>query len=477
MERMYRWQNQEEAYQFAMQHPAVMLDMDMGTGKTRVAIDVAFDREDVQRILVVCPKAVIPVWYKNLCKFYSRTGDAEVELPLPWLIWDMTRGTIAQKAESIEKFCENKLSVPKLFVVVNYDIVWRNPLGELLRRMNFDMVILDESHRAKAAGSKVSKYLALLGKHTKYRMCLSGTPMANSPLDVYGQYRFLDPTIFGTNHARFLGEYAVMSYTTPPFVIGCKNQQDLNAKFRSIAYTCKLKDLAERIKLPAELPPNIVSVALSDKDRRTSQELNKELIAECADGQFIVLDNVLGKILRLQQITSGYCKAQANPAAPVEEVELNTVKADALKEHLQDISRDEKVVVFCVFTHDIRAVRGVCAELDRNVFELSGSANTYEDWQNSQGGVLAVQIQAGAEGVDMTCARYCVYYSLPHSLMFYEQSKARLQRPGQTERVLFSYLLCEGTIDEVIYNALASRRDLIEGVKSGTIDFGYMKSK
>ena len=62
----------------------------------------------------------------------------------------------------------------------------------------------DESHRAKAAGSKVSKFLALLGKRVHYKMCLSGTPMANSPLDVYGQYRFLDSSIFGTNHYLFL---------------------------------------------------------------------------------------------------------------------------------------------------------------------------------------------------------------------------------------------------------------------------------
>ena len=56
-----RWQNQEEAYQFAMQHESTMLDMDMGTGKTRVAIDVILGRSDVKRVLVVCPKAVVPV--------------------------------------------------------------------------------------------------------------------------------------------------------------------------------------------------------------------------------------------------------------------------------------------------------------------------------------------------------------------------------------------------------------------------------
>ena len=67
---MERWQNQEEAYQFAMQHQNVMLDMDMGCGKTRTALDVVMSREDVHSVLVVCPKAVIPVWRGNIEKFY-----------------------------------------------------------------------------------------------------------------------------------------------------------------------------------------------------------------------------------------------------------------------------------------------------------------------------------------------------------------------------------------------------------------------
>ena len=131
--------------------------------------------------------------------------------------------------------------------------------------------------------------------------------------------------------------------------------------------------------------------------------------------------------------------------------------------------------MFCKFKHDIASVQSVCDDLGLEVFELSGSANTFENWKKVEGGVIAVQIQAGAEGIDMTCARVCVYYSLPHSLALYEQSRARLRRPGQNRKVLFSYLLCSGTIDELIYDTLANKRDLIADVKSGNVDFGYMK--
>nr|DAO63033.1 MAG TPA: Chromatin remodeling complex ATPase [Caudoviricetes sp.] len=462
-----RWQNQEEAFQFAMQHPSVMLDMDMGTGKTRVAIDVMLARSDVKRVLVVCPKAVVPVWRTNIEKFYPNNPSVQ--------IWDQQKGTVKAKVEDIKGFFKTTADAQKIVMVMNYDIVWRSPLGDLLRQLRFDLAILDESHRIKAAGSKVSKYLALLGKDIPYKMCLSGTPMANSPLDVYGQYRFLDPLIFGTNYTKFLGQYAVMSCTTPPFVVGCKNAKELNDKFSSIAYTCKMSDIQDRLKLPEKLPPNVIKLPLSAKDYATCKTLSKDFIAECKGGQYVVLSNVLGKALRLQQITSGFCMAQAEPNEAPTEVELNTVKADALREFLQDLNRNEKVVVFCQFKHDIETVHEVCRSLNIASFELSGHANTLGAWQEFCGGVIAVQIQAGAEGVDMTCARMCVYYSLPQSLALYEQSKARLYRPGQQHKVLFSYLICENTIDELIYNALDNKSDLITGVKSGSIDFGYLK--
>lgn len=59
------WPAQREAVEFCLQRPAAMLDMGMGCGKTRVAIEVMRRREDVRRVLVVCPKAVVPVWRRE----------------------------------------------------------------------------------------------------------------------------------------------------------------------------------------------------------------------------------------------------------------------------------------------------------------------------------------------------------------------------------------------------------------------------
>lgn len=457
-----RWQNQEEAMQFALSHSACMLDMDMGTGKTRVAIDTIFARENCYRVLVVCPKAVVPVWRENLEKFAPNDQ---------WSCWDRQKGSIKTKAEDLKNWL--KIPAIKQFVIINYDSVWRGDLGNLVLRSGFQVVVLDESHRAKAAGSKVSKFLALLGKRVHYKMCLSGTPMANSPLDVYGQYRFLDPSIFGTNHYLFLQEYAIMGGPERRFIVGFKNQRKLNEKFRSIAYSCKMSDIANKIKLPDALPETRRLVSLPAADMRTMKELNREFVAECGSGH-VVVNNVLTKLVRLQQITSGFCYTQENVLLDKELQELNTAKEDTLADMLEDLDPRENVVVFCIFRHDLEAIHRAAKKNKRECFELSGSENTLDEWKSTEGAVIAVQIQAGSEGIDMTKANHAVYFSIPHSLAMYNQSRARLYRPGQTRPVSFCHLLAEGTIDEALYKSLIKKEDVIESIKEGTFDFGYI---
>lgn len=462
---MDRWQNQQEAFDFAKDKNAVMLDMDMGTGKTRVAIDIVYSKDDSYRVLVVCPKSIIAdkVWRTNLQKFAPNQKYA---------VWDKSNGTVKQKADDLKEWLKNN-PADRQFVVINYDSVWRKEMGDLILKSHFNTVILDESHRAKAAGSKVSKYLAMLGKRVRYRLCLSGTPMANSPLDVYGQYRFLDPTIFGTNHYEFLSLYAVMGGPDRRFIVGYKNQKELNRRFKSIAYTCKMEDVAERIKLPATLPTTTRTVQLPSKDMKTMRELSREFVAECGTGH-VVVSNVLTKILRMQQITSGFCIIKEDPFSDGEEEELNTAKVDALTEYLSDVSPTASVVVFCVFRHDIGIIKEAVKKISRRAFELSGACNELEQWKKEDGAVIVVQIQAGSEGVDMTKAHHAIYYTAPHSLAMYNQSRARLYRPGQESPVSFTHLIAENTIDEVMFESLERKEDIIESIKSGTFNFGYI---
>jgi SNF2 family DNA or RNA helicase len=125
------------------------------------------------------------------------------------------------------------------------------------------------------------------------------------------------------------------------------------------------------------------------------------------------------------------------------------------------------VVVFCRFKHDLRAVERAADSVAWTYGELSGSRR---DGLSEDGtlanhvDILGAQIRAGSLGVDLTRARYAVYYSQTFSLGDYDQSLARLNRSGQTRPVHYYHLIVEGTVDRAIYRTLARRRDDVEAV-------------
>ena len=135
-----------------------------------------------------------------------------------------------------------------------------------------------------------------------------------------------------------------------------------------------------------------------------------------------------------------------------------------LRDVLEDIAPEEPVVVFCRFHRDLETVNRVADETGRRSCELSGRIDELKAWQAGEAPVLAVQIDSGGVGVDLTRARYSIYYSLGFSLGSYEQSLARIHRPGQTRPVEHIHLLAEDTVDEKVMSALSRRADVVNAV-------------
>ena len=119
--------------------------------------------------------------------------------------------------------------------------------------------------------------------------------------------------------------------------------------------------------------------------------------------------------------------------------------------------------MFARFRPDLNTIAEAAKRQDRPVYELSGETKQLTQWREN-GGILAVQIQAGGIGLDFTLARYCVYYSTGFSLGDYLQSMARLHRPGQAGPVQYIHLVATGTVDELVVKALDRKEDLIERV-------------
>ena len=161
------------------------------------------------------------------------------------------------------------------------------------------------------------------------------------------------------------------------------------------------------------------------------------------------------------QITSGIF-----PDDDGEVHEINTIKADALKELLEGISYKEPVVVFVRFRHDIEKVKKVAKECGRECLEQSGSKHEWGEWQYKRKGgeVLVTQIGAGGEGVELTRTRYCVFYSLGFSYYQYDQALARTHRPGQDREVAYYHLIVANSVDEQVYKSLSKKEDAVKAI-------------
>jgi hypothetical protein len=316
-----------------------------------------------------------------------------------------------------------------------------------------DGLLVHNCHRLKAPGGKASRYVARLGQAALFRLGLSGTPMPHSPLDVYAYFRFIDPSIFGWSFHKFRQHFAVMGGYQNHQVVAYRNLDELNRKFYSVTFACG-KDVLD---LPAEVHITY-TCQLGVEARKVYRSLERDLIAEVQAGE-VTAANALVKLLRLQQITGGYIRTDEG-----RDVQIDSAKMNLLRDVLEDIAPDEPVVVFCRFHKDLEAVNRVADETGRRSLELSGRMDELKRWQAGEAPVLAVQIDSGGVGVDLTRARYAIYYSLGFSLGSYEQSLARIYRPGQTRPVEYIHLLAEGTVDERVMAALARRADVVNTV-------------
>ena len=414
-----------------------MLAMDMGTGKSRVVVDLVA-RRGYEKVLILAPLSVVAnVWPGEFAK--HAPGLLEV-LPL-------ARKSI--KARTELAFRAMQTGKPTA-IVMNYDAVWRPPFGDWALAQDWDLLVMDESHRIKSPGGVASRYCSRLSDRVAHRVALTGTPMSHSPLDIYAQYRAIDKDIYGTSFTRFRSRYAVMGGFNRMQVVAYQHEDELRRLFYSRAYRVESDDVLD---LPSTLSINLMC-DLGTKGRRLYQDVADQFVADVEGGQ-ITASNALSRLLRLQQITSGYGRLEDGT-----DVEIDDAKARVLEDTLTDIGH-EPVVVFTRFIHDLDVVHKIAAKVGVPSYEVSGRRKDLSEWSR---GVLAVQIQAGGLGLDLTRARYAIYYSLGFSLGDYSQSMARLHRPGQSAPVEYIHILASGTVDEQVMDALARREAVVDHI-------------
>ncbi len=424
-------EHQVRAFGFCSMLPESALFMDMGTGKTMVAIALAgkryLDRGKL-RVLVICPKAVKPVWPKELAKHAG---------------FDYCVG---RDTTPVGDGCQ--------FWITNYDRVKRE--RNRLQKWKPDMIILDESHRIK--NRKADRTKAILSLKSEFRLILSGSPIGKCITEAWSQITFLRRDTLGS-FTQFRDRYLRMGGYMGYKVVGYKNEDEFADKLHSLAFRVTKDECLD-------LPPLSYQRLYVEPDRKTHQvyeEMNLNYFFETEDGDEVSVDREATKQMKLRQIVGGLVKSDAQEIVPI-----SNLKASTLEEILEDRQNDKTVIYFS-FTHEIEIAKKICRKLGLGFLVLQGATpakerEVFETRFQEDPGINAalIQIATGAEGMTLTAADVAIFYSPTFSFIGYSQARDRINRKGQERPMTIIFIIMAGTVDERVVDVLESNRQLTD---------------
>lgn len=410
----------------------------------------------------MAPLSILGVWEEEFQKFAA----------FPYALAVLS-GSSAKKLDTLRHMNGTALQV----VVVNYESAWR--LEKALTTWHPDLIIADEGHKIKTHNIAASKAMHRMGAKASYRLLLTGTVITNKAIDVFSQYKFLNPAIYGNSFYAFRNRYFDMvGYGNHTPVLKKSMEDELTEKLHSISYRATK---AECLDLP-ETTDVIRQVELEPAALRIYRGLVKESYAELAGGEqgapvAVTATNILTRLLRLTQLTGGFLGN--DETAAVEQV--SATKLSALEDILDGaVAEGKKLVIIARFLPEIKAI---CKLLEKRGLryscitgEVKNRDEQVERFQKEPEVMAFVgQIATAGLGITLTAASTMVFYSLDYSMSNFEQTKARIHRVGQRMPCTYLYLVARGTVDEKVLAALESKADLartlVDDYRSGRNPF------
>ena len=446
------YEHQRRAAAFALDRLSrgggAALLMEMGTGKTLTSIGIVgqlWKERRIARLLIVAPLSILGVWRDEFDKF------AGYEYCLSVL-----KGTAARKADTIRHMAGKSLQV----LVINYESAWR--MEKELAGWRPDMIVCDEGHKIKTHNIAASKAMHRLAGKAKYRLLLTGTVITNKPIDVFSQYKFCDPAIYGNSFYQFRNRYFDMvgfgGYTP---VMKRSMEGEFTERLHSIAFRATK---AECLDLP-EFTDIVQRIDLEPQAMRIYRQLVRDSYAELAEGS-VTVTNVLSQLLRLSQLTGGY--VGNDDAGGITQV--STAKLDALSDLVDGAVADgRKIVVIARFVPEIHAIGKMLEKKKIRYAQISGEIRDRDEqiaaFQNDPDlPVFIGQIATAGLGITLTAASLMVFYSLDYSMSNYEQTRARIHRVGQKNECTYIHLVARGTVDEKVLKALHDKANLAKSL-------------
>ena len=438
--------------------------MEMGTGKTKVLIDnlaMLYDKGKVDGALIIAPKGVIKTWY-------------EQELPthLPNHIENKTvlwqSNITKSQQEILDSLFETETSLHILIMNVEAFSTDKGvKFATKFLNSHRTLMAIDESTTIKTPAAKRTKNIIKLGKDSKYRRIMTGSPVTKNPLDLYSQCEFLDPWLLNfASYYAFRNRYAEMRTMhlrgrSIQVVHAFQNLSELSEKLQSFSYRVLKEDCLD---LP---PKNFINrhIVLTPDQKKVYEQMKKEAMATL-NGKVTSTMTVLTQLMRLHQITCGHFTA--------DDGSVQLIDSNRIKELMNILEETEgKAIIWANYQRDVNQIikhivknYGEGSVVD--YYGLTPQEERQDNIRKFQNGdecrFLVGTTQTGGYGITLTKANTVIYYSNGYDLEKRLQSEDRAHRIGQNKNVTYIDIICEKTVDEKIVKALRNKINIASEV-------------
>lgn len=409
--------HQKTALNLISQYKRFCIFLGPGTGKTLIALGAIKMMETVKvdaewipyqhNYLVVTPKKAIPQYVSEIKKYFPTAN-------------------IATKVADKIIFTTSGFTGPRI-TVVNYESIAKHS------DITYMGVILDESHKAKNVTSDVNKTLCKIKCNAMY--LFTGTPQDKQRDEVFAQFKLLNNNLLSLKYLFYERYFVLDDYYKP---IKEKHSEELEEIISKVSYGDKTENL---IDLPQE--EELVIPCYLDKIKETYKNFKKDKVLK-GKGWFALGDSGAKHRTKLTQLCSGFIYD--------EEGKVHRTPFNPKQEGLEYLLTNcPQAIIYTCFDEEQVIVSEILKKAKKKFVCVNGTSKdapeSLDKFKNGKVDYLVIQIVSGNAALDFPHINNIIYYSLHDSYIYYEQSKYRIRRIGQTKKCHYYYLIVTGTVE------------------------------
>lgn len=434
--------HQREAVEKLLSSRVGGLFMDMGTGKTRTAIELVKRRaHKINKVVWFAPVSLKLTVAQEIRKhtdcediyvFDHKTGQRN----LPVTRWYIV---------GIESMSSSNRVVAAVNSLITEDT----------------MVVLDESSYIKGHRAKRTERLTFICAKAKYRLILTGTPLSQGVVDLYAQMRFLSPKILGyESFYSFAANHLEYSDRFPGLIVSAHNTEWLAAKINPYVYQVRKQDCID-------LPPKFYSrrwFFMSPEQREWYEYLKDKFLMEIDPDDWDSY-KLFQLFSGLQQVVCGFYREHAKQGDVLHEFKHD--RLEVLRETISEVAADEQVIIWAKYIYDIEKIAETLREQGKTYVVYTGEQSEKERdqavvrFQAGDAQFFVATPSSGGHGLTLNEASTVIFYNNSFKYSERLQAEDRCHRIGQAKKVHYIDIVCRNTIDERIMQSIDKKESVL----------------